>query len=100
MRINNLCAPRESELNREQNDVQEACQAMTAQRARVANREHVVRRLQARVSPSETNIDIQQAMLDAFNERAKQAINERESVDEETGTSPDENGSETPMLCL
>ena len=81
--------------------VERARQAMTtAQRAHVAIREHAVRRLQAQHAESsrgkaidpknwgavnlagnETDVDIQQAMLDEFSERAKQAANEQnESV--------------------
>ena len=95
--------PRHSELSPEQTDmVEQAHQAMsTAQREHVANREHVVMRLQAKnaessrrkavdlrncgaanLAPVETNVDIQQAMLDKFNNMAQQAINEHDEEPE------------------
>ena len=105
-------APRHSELSPEQTDVvEQARQAMsTAQREHVANREHAVMRLQAKnaessrgkavdprnwgaanLAPVETDVDIQQAMLDEFNNMAQQAIN---AHDEEPEASSVESVSE------
>jgi len=98
-------APHYSELSPEQTDVvEQTCQAMsTAQREHIANREHAVIRLQAKNAKSscgkaielrnwgvanlilvKTDVDIQQAMLDEFNNMAQQAINKH---DEEPETS-------------